>query len=400
MTAEATGEALLPKEIETIPDYGTGSSPAAAAARTDNERGHPTAAARLLAIEGARTILTFGIISFHVHTFVAPLAPPGSYLEVLINRVGDVAVTFFFVASGFLARLRESKHPAGLHACSAFVLRRFLRLAPAYYLSLLLCYLLLLVTRIIPSAANLFTNPWSSPIRPLQPWALLSELLMLQSWLTLRNVPGAIPNGEADRVEFFEYGVNPADWFVSALLGCVALHAAFGGLLASSLLISAWRSLAAALGFCSLRALTFYLQAVQNESVPSSHLRFDFLWHWVPAASLGYFAGVSTASLFNALPAEGAIRCSRLWLVADIMLLARCGDFGHRIWDPMSVRLLRANLHVNCSPLLLHRLSRARAASFCYAQCSRTQRIAWPSTSRPPWAGAHSALLARASTTD
>jgi len=213
-------------------------------------------------------------------------------------------------------------------------------LAPAYYLALLMFFSFLLM---LATAGLLQSNRCEDSIYvtgsisvPLYPF--LAELTMLQSWLTFRNMPtpcAAFDGVAVVESQFFEYGLNPPDWFVSSLFGCICLHALLGsrlvrstGGIASALLCT--------LVSCCVRILLQYVSDVQSRAGEStSNTWFDFGWHWVPAVFPGYMAGICTARLVNHLPADGLVRSWHGWMLFDTVLVAvLLYSFRHRwLWS-------------------------------------------------------------------
>lgn len=147
-------------------------------------------------IKSLQSLRAIGALMIFVHHFANDNHLDGTVFQAF----GDGPVTWFFMLSGFVmsiaygesARDRSvSGHCVGMRAVAGLMISRFRRLAPLYYIGMLLMYVLLVVT-----------HSWVIYK------ALLASVLMVQSW-----VP--------DMYYFFSYD-RPA-WFVSDIMFCYLL---------------------------------------------------------------------------------------------------------------------------------------------------------------------------------
>lgn len=298
--------------------------PATGAAGTSPQ----TAALKLLPIEGLRTLLTISIIVFHMVVFVDnagawqgetwALASDGSHKKDVERTMhqffadsGDTGVTCFFVISGFVAQLPNRPMPESLRARIDFLTTRFLRLAPAYYA----CLVLVLISSFF--AMLVTPGPYCSHTKT-GLWSTLMELVMLQAWFPFRGQtqPSFPPGCGMGRVGFAEYGINAADWFVSALFGCQILQVCLAPVFVP-LLSTAPRALLTTLGLATLRTLAWFRMLYVDGSSNYKEYPFDFYWHWPPICMLGYATGVAAGRLVNLCPADGPMRSWTGWKFAD-----------------------------------------------------------------------------------
>ncbi len=96
------------------------------------------------ALDGLRAIAAFVVLWTHVERFKQLRNEPTFFGNAFNSFLGGLAVTFFFVLSGFLITwlLIGEKQETGKINGSRFLKKRFLRIAPLYYLVLILGYLL------------------------------------------------------------------------------------------------------------------------------------------------------------------------------------------------------------------------------------------------------------------
>ena len=154
----------------------------------------PRAAAhapRLDAITGLRWWAAFGVFCFHILVF-APLAPVVSAFFLL----GDYGVAFFFVLSGFV--LTYSYRPAT--AKSTFYWRRFARIYPLHFVTLLLA---------IPVFYSFTPDPADWWVKPVNIGILMLSVFLLQGW---SRDPAILFSG------------NPAAWTLTVEAFFYALH--------------------------------------------------------------------------------------------------------------------------------------------------------------------------------
>ena len=95
-------------------------------------------------MDGLRAIAAFGVVWIHVWGFYAtPSLPFFSFnLYQLMAVVGN-GVDFFFVISGFCMYMVWGNRTFDWHGFFHFVYKRFLRIAPAFYASVLVYALLI-----------------------------------------------------------------------------------------------------------------------------------------------------------------------------------------------------------------------------------------------------------------
>jgi peptidoglycan/LPS O-acetylase OafA/YrhL len=96
--------------------------------------------AHVAELDALRGIAIFGVVMTHVVNSLALLGNdlPGTNLDLTqFFNTGGLGVQLFFLLSGFLLTTTESRrYAAGRGSVWAYARRRFLRLAPAYYLAL------------------------------------------------------------------------------------------------------------------------------------------------------------------------------------------------------------------------------------------------------------------------
>ena len=148
-------------------------------------------APRLDAITGLRWWAAFGVFGFHMVIF-APLAPVvNSFLAI-----GDYGVAFFFVLSGFV--LTYSYRPTT--AKSTFYWRRFARIYPLHFVTLLLA---------IPVFYSFMPDPADWWVKPVNVGILLLSIFLLQGW---SRDPAILFSG------------NPAAWTLTVEAFFYTLH--------------------------------------------------------------------------------------------------------------------------------------------------------------------------------
>lgn len=159
--------------------------------------------------DGLRAVAALSVVAFHAAFFARvgdPLRPYTAHL--------DVGVTIFFLVSGFLlyrpfvrARMRDEPVPA----TGAYAWRRFLRIAPAYWVALTVVTLWLSLPDVFGPKAPIFYgfaqiyDPGTGLGGIAQAWTLCVEVTFyafLPLWaLALRRLPG---RGNPDRVALQE----------------------------------------------------------------------------------------------------------------------------------------------------------------------------------------------------
>ena len=128
---------------------------------------------RIPALDGVRGIAILAVIAYHCVFFAATLASSGPAMiyERVVDR-GYAGVDLFFVLSGFLITgiLYDAKEAPRFFR--RFYARRVLRIFPAYYLALVLCFL------VGPAIFRALTVvPWRTQAYA---WTYLSNLLLGQ----------------------------------------------------------------------------------------------------------------------------------------------------------------------------------------------------------------------------
>ena len=163
-------------------------------------------APRLDAITGLRWWAAFGVFGFHMLIF-APLQPTVNAFLTL----GDYGVAFFFVLSGFV--LTYSYRPAT--AKSTFYWRRFARIYPLHFVTLLLA---------IPVFYSFTPDPAEWWVKPVNVGILLLSVFLLQGW---SRDPAILFSGNPAAwtltVEAFFYTLHP---FLSTALSRVGRRGA------------------------------------------------------------------------------------------------------------------------------------------------------------------------------
>ena len=93
---------------------------------------------RIQPLDGLRAIAALGVVWVHVWAFYGTPAQnvKGLDLYQVISIVGN-GVDFFFVISGFCMYLMAWKTDFSFSTYGSFLYKRFLRIAPAFYASLL-----------------------------------------------------------------------------------------------------------------------------------------------------------------------------------------------------------------------------------------------------------------------
>ena len=192
----------------------------------------------------------------------------------LLHEAGFLGVSLFLVLSGFSIHLRVAS--GGSFAARPFLLRRFVRLQPTYYVALAFALLLALVGVL---AGHGWPQPrWGLPGTPIPAWALLLTHL---SVLAGTIVPP---------------GWLSITWSLALEEQIYLLYAAVAGRLRR---VPAWRWLLVALGACLAYRLAAQLVL---PSVPKSFPPGD-QWSWaataafqqVPARMAEWFTGALIA---------------------------------------------------------------------------------------------------------
>ena len=151
------------------------------------------------------------VVAFHVAQTRPGWARPVDFLSGLVSG-GYAAVVFFFVLSGFIlayVHTGESERSAGNVKAARFWRLRFARIAPAYYLALLLA--LPILTQVVAQSQ---ASDWSVA------FGMASVVLFVQAWwpayTTLWNFPAWSLS-----VECLFYALFP--WLARTLARCPAV---------------------------------------------------------------------------------------------------------------------------------------------------------------------------------
>jgi peptidoglycan/LPS O-acetylase OafA/YrhL len=98
--------------------------------------------ARFPGLNALRFFAAIAVVCSHVELLKGYNGFPNAYENVVVYEVGRLAVTFFFVLSGFLITwlLLEERRETGTVAVKKFYLRRILRIWPLYYATVLLAF--------------------------------------------------------------------------------------------------------------------------------------------------------------------------------------------------------------------------------------------------------------------
>jgi peptidoglycan/LPS O-acetylase OafA/YrhL len=100
---------------------------------------------RLAAVDGLRAVAALWVVLFHVSALSRAQFPQVPGID-LFMRSGSTGVSLFLVLSGFCLFLPFAAGRDGRFSTGTFFRRRFRRLAPAYYTSLILSLLLAVLT--------------------------------------------------------------------------------------------------------------------------------------------------------------------------------------------------------------------------------------------------------------
>jgi peptidoglycan/LPS O-acetylase OafA/YrhL len=236
--------------------------------------GYRAAVRRSVAVDALRGVAVLLVLLHHLD--IGVLLDGTAWLRPLklLHEAGFLGVSLFLVLSGFSIHLRVAS--GGAFAVRPFLLRRFVRLQPTYYVALVFALLLALVGLL---AGHGWPAPrWGLPGTPIPVWALilthlsvLAGTIVPPGWLTIT-------------------------WSLALEEQIYLLYAAVVGRLRR---VPAWRWLLVALAAC----LAFRLAAeLVLPSVPKSFPPGD-QWSWaatlafqqVPARMAEWFTGALIA---------------------------------------------------------------------------------------------------------
>ncbi|HST64794.1 MAG TPA: acyltransferase [Mycobacteriales bacterium] len=230
---------------------------------------------RSVAVDALRGVAVLLVLLHHLDIGVLVGGSVWLLPVKLLHEAGFLGVSLFLVLSGFSIHLRVAS--GGSFAARPFLLRRFVRLQPTYYVALGAALLLAAVAVV---AGQPWPQPrWGLPGTPIPVWALLLTHL---SVLAGTIVPP---------------GWLSITWSLALEEQIYLLYAAVVGRLRR---VPAWRWLLAALAAC----LAYRLAAeLVLPSVPKSFPPGDGRWSWaataafqqVPARMAEWFTGALIA---------------------------------------------------------------------------------------------------------
>jgi peptidoglycan/LPS O-acetylase OafA/YrhL len=166
---------------------------------------HPASARRLLdccalkrvpVLDGFRGYAIFGVVSLHL-LLLAKVAQPGNHAGLVAWGVLGNIIDTFFIISGFVIFLPVVRRAGQLGSVRDFALGRVARLAPAYWLSLLVVLILLVVVPNQPDLRFIHRLP-----------EILVDMAALQ--MPIRLFDGTFQVG---------LGINGALWMISVIVG-------------------------------------------------------------------------------------------------------------------------------------------------------------------------------------
>lgn len=128
---------------------------------------------RLAGVDGLRAVAALWVVFFHVWVISGVRFPGIPALDFLLGS-GSTGVSLFLVLSGFCLYAPFAAGRAGRFRPGEFFIRRFRRLLPAYYVSLVLAL-----------ALNLATATWQGLVPLTQSeaiWQLLTHVTFTHTW--------------------------------------------------------------------------------------------------------------------------------------------------------------------------------------------------------------------------
>lgn len=278
-------------------------------------------------VEGLRSICCVLILAVHYQDYVSEHTKTPSEDMPLIQQLfwavwtrdANFTVDVYFIIAGFVGELSSKEaHSWKLSNCSKTLLKKFIRLAPAYYT----CTLLWLVLHYLGIPCQVHTLTVALNLLMLQAWPVFDARSQIRSpflfvGFNYQNIPffynqeecpdGSVVNDPAE--------INDPTWFVSCLFGCYIIHIFLAPVLLSKLATSGCiRCATLALLFAVLRALQ-YDRFGQMPGWPGG-----WMSRWPPFAYFAFAAGAYTARLVQQLPAS--VLDYRVWLGVDLVLVA------------------------------------------------------------------------------
>ena len=152
-------------------------------------RPSPGTKGRLTAIDALRGIASMCVILPHFVGFFAGLAAGGFQVGKVMMDLGEYGhwgVDIFFVVSGFVIAFTTLGRPLGWNGVSSFMLRRLTRLAPPYWVSILLMLGVLCLQAIFGAKPHRLGAAWS--LLATQAPLVGAHLFYLQDLLGLTNL--------------------------------------------------------------------------------------------------------------------------------------------------------------------------------------------------------------------
>ena len=256
-------------------------------------------------LDGLRPVLT--VIIMMLHYGVHPARNPELsrdpleewQAEQLIRNGGNGIVDIFFIIAGFVSTRPTAQAPADVRSFLSAILKRWLRLAPLYYVALAFTLGLKFV---VPPAWATDKSRRSSYYEGIAlPFFL--DLTMLQAWFPVTTALGYLP-----------FLLNGPLWFVSCLLWTQAIHLLIGEQVLRRITAPS-QCFAWALSLSMLRAA---MHPLAQLAPPNAFWRTALL-HWPPCAFVGFLAGAFTAKLsFQLAEGKSSVQDWHGWIIADI----------------------------------------------------------------------------------
>jgi peptidoglycan/LPS O-acetylase OafA/YrhL len=151
---------------------------------------------RVPVLDGFRAYAILGVVSLHL-LLLSKVAQPGNHAALVSWGVLGNIIDTFFIISGFVIFLPVVRRAGELGSIRDFALGRVARLAPAYWLSLLVVLVLLVVVPNQPDLRFIHRLP-----------EILADMAALQ--MPIRLFDGTFQVG---------LGINGALWMISVIVG-------------------------------------------------------------------------------------------------------------------------------------------------------------------------------------
>jgi peptidoglycan/LPS O-acetylase OafA/YrhL len=151
---------------------------------------------RVPVLDGFRGYAILGVVSLHL-LLLSKVAQPGNHAGLVAWGVLGNIIDTFFIISGFVIFLPVARRAGNLGSVRDFALGRFARLAPAYWLSLAVVLVLLVVVPNQPDLRFVHRLP-----------EILADMAALQ--MPIRLFDGTFPVG---------LDINGALWMISVIVG-------------------------------------------------------------------------------------------------------------------------------------------------------------------------------------